>query len=798
MLIMNADAVVSAAVVVPSAAELRAALPPLEGSVTVVGLRGDVQVWRDEWGIPHILAGNEPDAWFAQGFATAQDRLWAMEYDRRRAVGRWAEVVGASAVGQDRQMRRLRLEDAARADYDAAGIRARGILDAYTAGVNAFIGSEAPLPAEYAIVGVAPEPWQAWHSLAIYKVRHIFMGVFEGKAWRARLVAALGAERAAALFPSYPPGQPVIVPTGASYDGIAGYGLEQMLAQAAELNHIGETDGGSNSWVIAGEHTATGGPILAGDSHRGLDTPGVYYQNHLACDRFDVIGVSFAGVPGFPHFGHNRRVAWSVTHTNGDYQDLYLEEFNDADPALYRAGGDWRLAEVRDEVIKARGGEDTVIRTWATHHGPVVAGDPVGGRGIALRYTAADGGDPWADILPAMLEAGSVSELADAMAGWVDPVNNLLMADIHGNIGYQCRGEIPRRPGDAPAPLPVPGWDGRHEWQGSIPFAELPRSINPPQGYIVTANNRPVGSDYPYYIGMDFAPGYRAMRIADALGRLRRPAASDMGRIHAERVSLSAQTYAAALGRLSESGLLASANPLAAAAWERLREWDGAMDGGAPEPTIYSALRDALLWRLLAHNLGEELAALTWQPVDRGRGMFLNRFRNLVADAIAADDTTLLPDGSDWPGALASALEEAVGTLAARLGPEVQEWRWERVHRARPRHPLSLAMPALAAALDPPEIAYGGDGDTPWAGAYAPADLATVGSLSVFRYAYDPFDWERSLWAVPLGSSGHPGSRHYADQSAMWAEARMAPMRYGWAGIAAAAETAQDAAGRVA
>ena len=781
---MNANATIPAAV--PDAAELRAALPPLDGTVALAGLRRDVQVWRDEWGIPHIRAANEPDAWFAQGFATAQDRLWAMEYDRRRAVGRWAEVVGPSAIGADRQLRRLHLEDAARADYAAAGPRARAMLDAYAAGVNAFIGSEAPLPAEYAIAGIAPEPWQPWHSLAIYKVRHIFMGVFEGKAWRARLVAALGAARAAALFPSYPPGQPVIVPPGAHYDGAADYGLEEMLAQAAELNPIGETDGGSNSWAISGEHTATGGPILAGDSHRGLDTPGVYYQNHLACDRFDVIGVSFAGVPGFPHFGHNGRVAWSVTHTNGDYQDLYLEEFNDADPALYRAGGDWRLAEVRDEVIKVRDGDDVVIRTWATHHGPVVAGDPVSGTGVALRYTASDGGDPWPDILPAMLEAGSVSELADAMAGWVDPVNNLLMADIHGGIGYQCRGEIPRRPGDAPAPLPVPGWDGRHEWQGSIPFAELPRSINPLAGYIVTANNRPVGSDYPYYIGMDFAPGYRAMRIADALRRLPRPAASDMGRIHAERSSLPAQTYTAALARLPEP-----ANPLAAAALARLRNWDGAMDAGAPEPTIYSALRDVLLWRLLAHNLGAELAALTWQPVDRGRGMFLNRFRNLVADAIAADDTALLPDGVDWPAALATALDEAAGTLAARLGPAVAEWRWERVHRARPRHPLSLAMPELAAALDPPEIAYGGDGDTPWAGAYAPADLATVGSLSVFRYAYDPFDWERSLWAVPLGSSGQPGSRHYADQSAMWAKVRMAPMRYGWAGIAAAAETAQ-------
>ena len=770
----------------PDAAARRAALPPLDGAVTLPGLHRDVQVWRDAWGIPHARAADEHDAWFAQGFVTAQDRLWAMEYDRRRAVGRWAEVAGKTALGPDRQMRRLRLEDAARADYDAAGPRARAMLDAYAAGVNAFIRSDAPRPVEYAIAGIVPEAWQPWHSLAIYKVRHIFMGVFEGKAWRARLVRALGAERAAALFPSYPAGQPVIIPAGADYDGPVDLGLRQMLERAADLNLLGETDSGSNSWVISGERTATGRPILAGDSHRGLDVPGVYYQNHIACDRFDVIGVSFAGVPGFPHFGHNGRVAWSVTHTNGDYQDLYIERFNDADPSLYQWQGDWRHAEVRDEVIKVRGGEDVALRTWATHHGPVVAGEPPAGAALALRYSAADGGDPWPDILPAMLEADSVAELADAMQGWVDPVNNLLMADIHGNIGYQCRGEIPRRPGDAPAPLPVPGWNGQHEWQGSIPFAEMPRSVNPPQGCIVTANNRPVGADYPYYIGMDFAPGYRARRIADRIRNLPNPAANDMGRIHAERVSLPAQTWVAAL-----SGLPAPVDPAVAAALGRLQNWTGIMDAGAVAPTIYSAMRDALLWRLLEHNLGHDLAALTWQPVDRGRGMFLNRFRNLITDAIAANDTALLPAGADWPAVLAEALSEAVRTLTVKLGGDAGQWRWEQAHRARPKHPLSLAMPQLAESLDPPEIAYGGDGDTPLAGSYAPADLATVGSLSVFRYAYDTADWERSLWAVPLGASGHPGSPHYADQSAMWRQARMAPMPYDWGRIAAAAETAQ-------
>ena len=769
-----------------TAQDLKHAVPPLDGVLSVPGLKADVQVWRDGLSVPHIRAANEHDAWFAQGFVTAQDRLWAMEYDRRRAVGRWAEAAGESAVGQDMQMRRHRLEDAARADCEAAGPRAKAMLEAYAAGVNAFINSDAPLPAEYAIAGIEPEPWEPWHSLAIYKVRHVFMGVFETKAWRARLVKALGAQRAAELFPSYPPGQPVIIPTGADYAGAVDFGLEQLLQHSANLNLIGEMDSGSNSWVISGERTATGGPILAGDSHRGLDTPSVYYQNHLACDTFDVVGNSFAGVPGFPHFGHNQWVAWCVTHTAADYQDLYIELFNDADPSLYQNQELWFNADVRDEVIKVRDGDDVHLRTWATRHGPVVGGDPMSGYGLALRYTAGDGGDPWTDILPAMLEATSVAELADSMEGWVDPVNNFVMADVHGSIGYQCRGEIPRRPGDVPAPLPVPGWDGEHEWQGSIPFKELPRNINPPQGYIVTANNRPVGDDYPYYISMDFAPGYRAMRVAHGVESVSKPAATDMGRIHSERVSIPAQTYVAALKKLATPEDASTATALA-----MLQGWSGSIDPDAVEPTIYSAMRDALLWRLLKHNIGEELAAMGWQPADRGRGVFLNRFKNLMTDAIASGDADLLPDGEDWTGALSSALAEAVRTLSAKLGSDMDTWRWNRVHRARPQHPLSMAMPALGGLLDPPEIPTGGDGDTPWAGSYAPGDLATVGGLSVFRYAYDPADWERSLWAVPLGSSGHPGSEHYSDQSKMWSKVRMAPMLYDWEKVKANAETEQ-------
>ena len=352
--------------------DLKAALPNLSGRVTLKGLNAPVEVYRDEYGVPHVKATSEADAFFAQGFVTSQDRLWQMEYDRRRGLGRWAEVVGQSALEEDKTMRRFRLETSARDDYQAVNHQTREMLDAYASGVNAFIQSTDSLPIEYRITGLTPEPWQPWDGLIAYKVRHIFMGVFESKVWRAQIVRQLGPERAAKRFPGYQPGQLLILPPGTAYAGSLDDGLEELSQGVAALNHLNETDMGSNSWVIAGDRTATGKPILAGDSHRALDTPNVYYQNHLACPEFDVVGLSFAGLPGFPHFGHNQWISWCVTHTGADYQDLYIEQFKPEDSSYYLYRDQWRKAEVYQETIIVRNDDDAHIKVWATHHGPVI------------------------------------------------------------------------------------------------------------------------------------------------------------------------------------------------------------------------------------------------------------------------------------------------------------------------------------------------------------------------------------------------------------------------------------------
>ena len=765
-------------------AELTQAIPGLSGTLRLNGLKGSVEVYRDALGIPHVRAGNEHDAFFAQGFVTAQDRLWHMGYDRLRGSGRWAEAVGDGALEQDKLMRRFRLVASAKADYAAMDEHTRMVFDAYSEGVNAFIDGPDPLPAEYAIAGILPEPWQPWQSLVVYKVRHILMGVFESKVWRARMVRAMGPEKAGKLFPGYEPGHLLILPPGATAGGILDQGLKELAEGAAALNYLAEMDSGSNSWALGGDSTATGKPLVAGDSHRALDTPNAYYQNRVSCPEFDVTGLSFPGVPAFPHFGHNPWVCWCVTHTAADYQDLYIEQLRDGDAPQYLHKGAWRDAEIHDETVRSNSGREETVRVIVTNHGPIISGGPEDGSGMALKYTATESASQWPAILWKMLRARNADELVESQRGWVDPCNNFVFADVDGNYGYFCRGRIPIR-SRVNGWLPVPGWTGEHEWHGDIPFGELPRSINPPEGYIATANNRPVGEDYPHYIAVDFTPEFRVRGVTKGLQPLTSPAAPDMAKVHAYRVSQPALAYLAVLPGV-EPG-----NALAAIARERLLAWDGSMDANLVQPTIYSAMRDALLKEIFDRNLTPGLAHDAWHPADRGLGSFGNRLKARLVEMLRNDDRSLLADGDTWPDAISRALTRAVATLFAQLGDDPDAWVWDRIHRAVPRHTLSAAHPELDGLLDPPPIPTSGDGDTPLQGGYSPATFATVTSLSVARYSYDTANWDNSLWVVPLGSSGHPGSPHYHDQSEAWRKVEMHPMRWNWDNIIASSETHQ-------
>lgn len=762
-------------------ADLEAALPDVRSPVRVPGLGGPVEILRDPQGIPHVRAGSVADAFFGQGFAHAQDRLWQMEYDRRRASGRWAELAGPAAVAQDVQMRRFRLVASARADYEALNAETRAMLDAYAAGVNAFIATTSRLPVEYRLVDARPEPWEPWHSLAVFKVRHVLMGVWQMKAWRGRLVQHLGAERAAALCPGTQAHPAVIVPPGADYRGPAAEALDALPLVEAAVAGVADWDGGSNNWAVAGWRAASSKPLVAGDPHRALDVPNVYYQNHVACPEFDAIGYSFPGLPGFPHFGHNRWVAWCVTHTHADYQDLFVERFDGQ--GRYEFRGEWRPAEWVRERIEVRGGTPVEIDVVATHHGPIVLGDPRSGHAIAVRYTATAAPNPTFEAFLPMLRARSADELEASMRPWVDPVNNLVFADVHGAIGYRARGQVPVRPA-ANAWGPVPGWDGAHEWQGVVPFEEMPAVRDPATGWVATANSRVTDETYPHYIHLDYAPDFRTRRLAARLEGLRGATVADMAAIHADAISIPARDFVEILQSVAVS------EPLARQALDLVRKWDGAMDRDQAAPLIYSAFRERLLRDLLEPVLGP-LAAEAFAGTPRGAVAHAVRLRARLAEMIREGDRTLLPAGTDWPDAIAAAFAWAVEELARTLGPDVASWRWGRVHGTAPRHTLSATFPELAGLLDPPGVPMSGDADTVLAAGFIASAGYALTLTSVARYVFDLGDWERSAWVVPLGASGHPGSPHYADQARVWADVQLLPMRYDWRGIERDAESRQ-------
>ncbi|HEX2037214.1 MAG TPA: penicillin acylase family protein, partial [Chloroflexota bacterium] len=519
---------------------------------------------RDRCGVAHVKGAGERDLWFGQGFASAQDRLWQMEYDRRRAAGRWAEVAGPGAVAADVLARRLQLVRASQADVEAMSPPTRAMFEAYAAGVNAFLESGRPLPPEYELSGIEPEPWQPWHSVAAFKVRHVLMGVWQQKLARAQLLAMIGPQAYARLDGRPPVGSPTILPPGGKVGRLFAESFDELRRAASHLGFLAEAEGGSNSWAVHGSRTTTGKPVLCNDSHRALDVPNVYWQVHLTCPDFDAIGATFPGFPGLPHFGHNGHVGWSITHTGADYQDLYVERFsgpagsaspvvNASDPADPGGAGQhpgrhpirsltpqgWEEAERVVERIEVAGASALDVEVWRTRHGPVVHGDPRRGLALALRYTATDGPCRGFEVLRPMLRARTVAELQETQRSWVDPVNNLVAADSAGSIGYLTRGTIPIRSSTAHRQFPAPGWTGEHEWVGYVPFESLPRVIDPPQGFIATANQAVIAEDEPY-IAHEFSPPFRAARIVELLSAEGRLAPDEIAAIQGDTTSRAA------------------------------------------------------------------------------------------------------------------------------------------------------------------------------------------------------------------------------------------------------------------
>lgn len=686
----------------------------------IAGLDGVVEVARDQIGVPHCYARSEHDAFFAQGFVHVADRLWQMDYDRRRGLGCWAEVAGPNGVVSDTFYRRLDLAASARRDLAVLSPRARAMLEAYTAGVNAGI-ARLGLPREFAVAEVWPLPWQPWHCLLVHRVRHVTMGSARAKLWRSVVASVLGPHAARQMYATAGVRQVACLPPGQECDP----GLPAAL---------GADDAGSNNWVLAGSRTASGLPLLAGDSHRPLEAPNVYVQGHIACPEWDVLGAGMPGVPGFPHFGHNARVAWSITHAMVDDQDLYEVD-----------------GVASTEVINVRGGESVRVTAGATPRGPLI------GEGLAMAWTATAEPNRGFDAVWAMLRARSVGELFEAMRSWVEPANNLLAADTDGTIGYLTRGRIPVRNRADAAWLPVPGEDQSYGWTGYLAFDSMPRALGAESGFFLSANNQILPSPEPY-LSLDFGPPWRAARIAAMLRDMREATVADMEALHGDVVSLPARRLASVLD-----------------GWAPLAGWDGSMDVASRAAAAYSTLRRELGLLMLERS---GLAACVKHP--RNRLLPGIRAESLIwriaGEHLISGDTRLLGSWS-WEKMLGEALSRAEHAWAGAS--------WGELHATRISHPLPRP------GFDPPTVPYGGDMDTVQASHYVPGDgLATIGG-SVVRYAFDLAEWDRSGWALPLGVAGEPGSPHAYDQQQPWSRAKLLPAPYTRSAVEAAATSGE-------
>jgi penicillin amidase len=776
---------------------VRRPLARTSGQVTLPGLSAPVQILRDRWGVPHIYARSTADLFMAQGFVHAQDRLWQMELQRRTGMGRLAEVFGPIALDTDRFVRVLGFNRVVRREAAALEGDARAVVDAYVRGINAFLVQNARrLPIEFTILRLQPEPWQAEDVLVWAKM----MALNLSRGWmtdllRARIVAAVGPERAALLEPQYPPAHPLTIPPGVRYGVDIGADALRMAAAAAPFTGSSAAGQGSNAWAVSGARSASGRPLLASDPHLILQVPSLWYENHLSGGDIHVTGVSLPGIPCVV-IGHNERVAWGLTNGENTVQDLFVERFDPGDPTRYEFQGAWEQATVVREQIFVKGqAEPTIEEVRITRHGPIISSFVPKDDGrwtmddrrpdqdapsssvnrlsshqaLALRWAALDPGQMIAAAL-GLNCAQDWDSFRAAVAKWDMPTQNFIYADVDGHIGYALSGALPIRPlGDGL--LPVPGWDGQHEWAGTIPRDELPHVLDPDEGFVASANTQIAGAGYPYALPGEYLPGYRARRIRQLIQQTPQHDPKSFSAIQSDLRSLPGLELAALAGRL------AAPTPIARQAREALAAWDGELTADSVAGAIYARLREKLLeaaYSEVAGPLGltAGLGAFAALPSTG----YLWRALPQVLERLAARDDSWLTDGRTGDGVLSKAWDATIAELRAELGDDVSTWRYGRYHTLTLRHPLG-ASPALAPLFNRGPFPIGGDSDTVRMG-HSPRQFAGQPFFVApsYRQICDLSNWDRSLSIHTVGQSGQPGSKHYADLIDAWRTMQYHPM----------------------
>ncbi|HYR64072.1 MAG TPA: penicillin acylase family protein [Actinomycetota bacterium] len=758
----------------------REALPPLEGELRVDGLGGPVEVRRDRWGVPHISASNLHDLFLAQGFVAASDRYFQIELLMRYSTGQLCELIGALTMPLDRFIRTLGWPEMAARHVAGWDQESRDNVSAFWSGIAAW-GSQMPAPpVEYAILEADPWVPTVEEGCLATAGFALLLGYTLTRNWDAELLRAEVAERLGvdAMLDLFPDVQnlPAFIQAGKST-----HPARTALLAGAHLPTSGQ---GSNEWVVAGERSATGKPLLANDPHLAILLPAMWYECDLRCPGFHAAGASLPFAPGIV-IGHNDHIAWGVTDTESDVSDLYLERISD-DGTAAEYNGAWEPLRVRTETIKVRDGDDVVLDVKETRHGPLLdsyligIADPAsieGGitKAYALRWTASQ-----ATVQPLNLTrvntAANWEQFRAALHGWECPALNFVYADVDGNIGYQLWGRHPvRRNGDGT--VPVPGWTDQYEWVGDVPSAELPWAFNPSEGFLANANNKAHHDSYPHLLSGDFLPPFRVMRIAELLCATETHSLESFAAIQNDTRSPAVQEV---LPYLLE---VAPADERQKQALGLLAEWDHDLAASSAPAAIFEAWCNHLARNVLLPRLGKELFVHF-----HGRRQWTNAFEFLALP------TMLAYPSARWFGAdgveardkvLRAALDAALDDITERLGDDVAAWRWGALHTATFTGQLGM-VPGLEELLTGGVVEMGGNEQTVAQSLHEPDLGYKVSIVPSWRQLLDVSDWDASLGSLPGGQSENPTSPHYNDLLGIWAKGGYHPLPFSEAAVEAA------------
>ncbi len=753
-------------------------LPNYNESHRLSGLKQKVDIKRDRWAVPHIQARSEEDLFFAQGFLHAQDRLWQMEMNRRIASGRLSELFGSIALDADRISRSLGFRRLAQGDwkrYEGKAIASVGT--AYSAGVNAFIEKSKHLPPEFKLLGIKPEPWTEIDSLAYGR----FISFAMSYGWaheieRMRLAAEVGVEKAAELHPEYPFFNPAVLPKG-----IETYRVVDGRYEAFQGPFL-KAMGGSNNWSVAAHLMKNGSAVLCNDPHLSLNMPNIWYENHLNCPDYEATGVSLLGVP-MVLIGHNRNIAWGATLSFVDMQDTYIETFSDSDCKKYQFKGQLLDSRIVEEEIRIKGQKKNHIeQVIYTHHGPIIS-DIVGEKEkkISLQSKCLEEDIEMMQGFYQLNKAKNWNEFVAATALIQAPSLNLAYADTDNNIGYYVTGAVPLRRKDEDL-FPRSGSSGEYEWEGRVPFEEMPHAFNPIAGYVFSCNNKVVEDNYPHDLGNVWMNGYRANRLGQLFGGQRTYSLEDFEKwqmdLHCIPGLQFVELFKKYLLQADGSSIAAMPSTLKPLL-RRFLAWDGQLDKNTVGGCIYQVLKQSLLDVIFADNLGNE-------GLQRLKGKGLNP--PLLRDnEFWGHDTVLLlrmlqePEKTLWlkedpSKIIIRAMEKTLAYLEKTLGRNMEDWQWGKLHQMRLLHVLGAKKP-LDSIFNIEGIAMGGDSDTLCQVNFEPGNPygGTLVAAS-YRQIIDMGDFSQARSISPVGQSGNLLSPHRNDQLEMWLRGEYKPM----------------------